>query len=71
MIRLQSLTRRYGELTTVNDVSFSIGSGEMVGLPGHNDAGKATTAITLERMDGRWDLPSLDGLPAAPSQVEG
>jgi ABC-2 type transport system ATP-binding protein len=42
MIDLQHLTRRYGAFTAVDDVSFTIGRGEIVGLLGHNGAGKTT-----------------------------
>ena len=42
MIDAEGLTRRYGETLAVNAVSFSVGGGEIVGLLGHNGAGKTT-----------------------------
>ncbi len=42
MIEVNHVTRRYGEVTAVDDVSFVIGRGEIVGLLGHNGAGKTT-----------------------------
>lgn len=42
MIEAQSLTRRYGAVTAVNRVSFRIGDNGVVGLLGHNGAGKTT-----------------------------
>jgi ABC-2 type transport system ATP-binding protein len=42
MIDVQSLTRYYGRTRAVGNVSFSIGDNEIVGLLGHNGAGKST-----------------------------
>lgn len=42
MIRVEHLTRAYGPLKAVDDVSFAIEAGEIVGLLGHNGAGKTT-----------------------------
>lgn len=42
MIEVRELSRNYGELKAVEDVSFGIGHGEIVGLLGHNGAGKTT-----------------------------
>ena len=42
MIKVHSLTRLYGKTTAVDDVSFQIGNNEIVGLLGHNGAGKTT-----------------------------
>lgn len=42
MIETQNLTKFYDEFKAVDDVSFTIGKGEIVGLLGHNGAGKTT-----------------------------
>ena len=41
------LTRRFGEVTALDDVSFSVPAGQVVGLLGHNGAGKTTTIRLL------------------------
>ena len=43
MLQVQNLTRRFGENTAVDDVSFTVPSGKMTGFVGANGAGKTTT----------------------------
>ena len=47
MIEAENLTRRFGDNVAVDAVSFEIGHGEIVGLLGHNGAGKTTVMKIL------------------------
>ena len=43
VLRTEGLIKRYGKRTVVNDVSFNVRQGEIVGLLGPNGAGKTTS----------------------------
>lgn len=47
MIKVSHITKCYGNLKAVSDVSFEIGKGEIVGFLGPNGAGKTTTMRIL------------------------
>jgi ABC-2 type transport system ATP-binding protein len=47
MIEVVNLTRRFAGRTAVNDISFTVARGEIVGLLGPNGAGKSTTMRIL------------------------
>lgn len=47
MIEVRNLTKRFGEFTAVNDVSFEIRAGETFALLGPNGSGKTTTLKCL------------------------
>lgn len=50
MIQCESLTKRFGEFTAVDHVSFEVGNGEVFGLLGPNGAGKTTTMRLLSTL---------------------
>jgi ABC-2 type transport system ATP-binding protein len=47
MIEVENLTKVYGSLTAVEDLSFAVKPGEILGLVGPNGAGKTTTLRSL------------------------
>ena len=55
-IDASNLCKRYGDVEAVNDLSFSVGEGEIVGFLGPNGAGKTTTLRMLTGF-----LPVTDG----------
>jgi ABC-2 type transport system ATP-binding protein len=64
MLTAQHLTRCYGAFKAVDDVSFTVETGEIVGLLGHNGAGKTTIMKMLsgylEPDDGRVTFDGVD-----------
>jgi ABC-2 type transport system ATP-binding protein len=47
MIEIEHLTKRYGERVAVDDISFGVKAGEIIGFLGPNGAGKSTTLRML------------------------
>ncbi|WP_010009273.1 ATP-binding cassette domain-containing protein, partial [Loigolactobacillus coryniformis] len=43
MLAIQHLSKRFGSLQALTDVSFDVKAGEIMGLIGQNGAGKSTT----------------------------
>lgn len=64
MIRAQNLTKIFGELKAVNDVSFDVAQGEIFAFLGPNGAGKTTTikilTTLLKPTSGRVEIDGID-----------
>ena len=56
MIEVANLTKRYGDLAAVQDVSFTAAPGEILGFLGPNGAGKTTTMRIITGF-----LPATEG----------
>lgn len=50
MLKLDTVSRRFGKFTAVNDVSLAIPQGEMVGVIGRSGAGKSTMLRMINRL---------------------
>ncbi len=50
MIKVDGLVKKYGEFTAVNNISFAVQKGEMLGFLGVNGAGKSTTINILSTL---------------------
>jgi len=64
MIEVEGLSHSYGDTHAVTDVSFRVSRGEVVGLLGHNGAGKSTIMKiltgSLEPTTGRVAIDGMD-----------
>ncbi len=66
VLAVHGLTKRYGRLTAVDDISFQVQRGETFGILGPNGAGKTTTLEMIEGLRdpdaGRIELLGLDAV---------
>ena len=48
-IEIRGLTKRYGSLTAIENITFEVRRGELFGLIGPDGAGKTTLSVCLRR----------------------
>jgi ABC-2 type transport system ATP-binding protein len=64
VITIQGLTKRFGQVTAVDDLSFEVDQGTVVGFLGPNGAGKTTTLrMLLGLVTPTWGSARIDGRP--------
>ena len=64
MIQVENLTKYYGPIRAIDDITFTIDKGEVVGLLGPNGSGKTTTMRILtcffpQPGEGRWSMDTM------------
>ena len=70
LLQVEAVRKMFGGLVAVNDVSFAINAGDIVGLIGPNGAGKSTTfnlitgVLELSAGQVRWRGEAIGGLPS-------
>ncbi len=70
-IEVGKLTKRFGDVTAIRDVSFSVAHGEIVGFLGPNGAGKSTTLrILCGLIPASSGVARICGIPVASRPVE-
>jgi len=73
LLQVRNLTKRYFGLTAVDDVSFDVEAGAIVGLIGPNGSGKSTSIDCLSGFQpadgGRWSLAGVDLTALAPHRI--
>jgi ABC-2 type transport system ATP-binding protein len=63
-ITIDGLTKRFGEVVAVDDLSFAVDQGTVVGFLGPNGAGKTTTLrMLLGLVTPTWGSARIDGKP--------
>jgi branched-chain amino acid transport system ATP-binding protein len=73
LLSLNKVAKRFGGLTALNDVSFSVNKGEVVGLIGPNGAGKTTImnliAGSIKPTSGKIEFDGSDITSKAPHEI--
>jgi len=71
MIDVQHLTKYYGPIAAVRDISFQVSKGEIIGLLGPNGAGKSTTMRVLTGFTPATSgMASIDGFEVHQDPIE-
>jgi branched-chain amino acid transport system ATP-binding protein len=73
LLTVENVTRHFGGIVALDDVSFDVGAGEVVGLIGPNGAGKTTAFNIITRLyapeEGRVAFDGTDMLSTPPHRV--